>query len=464
MQAMQAMQAMQRFLVVFLLFSGLNGFAQNTIEGTIAGYGGKMVYLRSIYGEKAQAIDSTMTDPGGRLKFTLVNRLPGMYRVQWSKESMVDLIWNQEDVKFTTTRENPEDSLQILESRENKISRAYSALDHTNQAKIQLLVPILDFYPEIDAFYSSVAREFEQLQTTQQKFVDSIASLYPGSFAVRLAKMYQAPFIPAVLGNDQRVEFLRQHYFDRIDFSDTALLRSTVFANKAMAYLSLYSNNRLPQKQLEAEFIKAVTRMLGAASVNPVIYKFWLDYLVGGFDKYHFDDVITYIADNFQDPSSCEDQERKSALQKKLDTFKKIAIGKIAPDLEVPDSSGIPVKLSAIDAEFTLVMFYSTTCPHCVSMTPRLKELYDKQQPKRFEVLSVSIDTGRPEWTEFIREQKLTWINVSELKGFNGKSADDYNIYATPTMFLLDRQKTILAKPVSLMELEQTLRDYNLVN
>jgi peroxiredoxin len=202
--------------------------------------------------------------------------------------------------------------------------------------------------------------------------------------------------------------------------------------------------------------------MLGAASVNPVIYKFWLDYLVGGFDKYHFDEVITYIADNFQDPSSCEDQERKSSLQKKLDTFKKLAIGKIAPELEVPDVKRKPVKLSSINSEYTLVVFYATTCPHCMSMAPRLKELYEKQQPKKYEVMFVSIDTSMTEWNSFIREQKLKWINVSDLKGFNGKSADDYNIYATPTMFLLDREKKILAKPVSLMELDQALRDYNL--
>ena len=237
-----------------------------------------------------------------------------------------------------------------------------------------------------------------------------------------------------------------------------------VFVNKAIAYLSIYSNNRMPQKQLEAEFIKAVTLMLGAASVNPVIYKFWLDYVVGGFDKYHFDEVITYIADNFQDPSSCEDQERKSALQKKLDTFKKISIGKIAPEMEVPDVKGKPVKLSGINSEYTLVVFYASTCPHCAAMTPRLKDLYDKQKPKRFEVMSVSIDTSRTEWTNFIREQKLNWINVSDLKGFAGKSADDFNIYATPTMFLLDREKKILSKPVSLMELEQALRDYKLIN
>ncbi|MFZ4521639.1 MAG: redoxin domain-containing protein [Bacteroidales bacterium] len=450
-------------LVSLLAVAGLLQ-AQRKIEGTIRGFGANRVFLMSIYGEKTKAIDSTTSDANGHFSFMIINRLPGMYRLQWAKDGLVDLVWNQEDVEFVTTAKNAEDSLQIIRSEENKINREYSRLDRINQAKLQLLMPVVDYYPVKDPFYSSVAGEMELTQTSQQHFLDSLVKRSPGALAVRIAKAYQTPFIPAGMNKDDRVAFLKQHYFDKLDFSDTALLRSMVFVNKSIAYLSLYSNNRMPQKQLEAEFIKAVNVMLGAASVNPVIYKFWLDYLVGGFDKYHFDEVITYIADNFQDPSSCEDQERKSALQKKLDTFKKIAIGKIAPDLEVPDTKGKPVKLAEIKSEFTLVVFYASTCPHCVAMTPRLKELYDKQQPRRFEVMSVSIDTSRTEWNAFLKEQKTSWINVSDLKGFNGKSADDYNIYATPTMFLLDREKKILAKPISLMELEQALRDRNLIN
>jgi peroxiredoxin len=453
---------MSRYLIVFFFLASTVAGAQNTIEGNISGFDGKMIYLASIYGEKIKTIDSASPDGSGNFRFLISNRLPGMYRVKWEKDGWVDLIWNQENVKFTTSSQFPDDSLRIISSVENAINQAYLRLDRLNQAKLQVLIPVVDFYPVKDAFFSAAAMEMENIQMKQQKYLDSLAAIYPRSFAVRMAKVYQAPFITASLLKEDRVLFLKQHYFDRVDFSDTSLLRSMVFVNKAIAYLSIYSNNRLPQKQLEAEFIKAVTLMLGAASVNPVIYKFWLDYLVGGFDKYHFDEVITYIADNFQDPSSCEDQERKSSLQKKLDTFKKLAIGKVAPDLEVPDLKRKPFKLSSINAEYTLVVFYATTCPHCMTMAPRLKELYEKQQPKKYEVMFVSIDTSFADWSSFIRDTKLKWINVSDLKGFNGKSADDYNIYATPTMFLLDREKKILAKPISLMELEQALRDYNL--
>ncbi len=437
--------------------------SQGVFDGTIYRYGGNKIFLLSIYGEKLTVIDSTFSDSAGHFRFSLAGHLPGMYRVKWDKEAFVDLVWNNEDVQFNTSIKNPEDSLTIISSLENQINLAFLKLDRINQSKLQLLMPLVDYYPVKDAFYTSVTNEFELIQRLQQKYFDSLAKLYPNAYAVRVARVYQTPFLPAALNKDDRLNILKQHYFDRVDFKDTALLYSMVFANKAISYLSLYSNNRLAQKQLEAEFIKAVTIMLSAASVNARVFKFWLDYLVGGFDKYHLDEVITYIADNFQDPYACEDQQRKTALQKKLETFKKIAIGKISPDIEISDNLGKPVKLSGIVSEYTLVVFWSTECVHCTAMMPRLKEFYDQQKPKRFEVMAVSIDTSKAAWVTFLKVHKLNWINVSDFKGFSGKAADDFNIYATPTIFLLDREKKILSKPISIRELEEALRDNKLI-
>lgn len=454
---------MRTLTTILVLFLTVSVSAQSSFDGTIRELRGNTVYLMSIYGEKVTLIDSANTDQDGRFRFRLEGRLPGVYRVKWSKDGYVDLIWNREPVQFVTNARNPADSLIILASVENQIFSDFSHLDRVNQERLQLLVPILDRYPVKDAFYRSATREMDRIQLEQIKFVDSLSRLYPKSFAVRMAKIYQSPYLPSTMSMDERMTYLRQHYFDKVDFSDTALLRSMVFPNKAISYLGLYSNSRLTQKQLEAEFIKAVTIMFGAASVSPELYKFLLDYMVGGFDKFHFDEVITYIADNFQDPFSCEDQQRKSALQKKLETFKKIAIGKTAPDLEIQDIAGKTVSLLSLKPEYTLLVFWSTQCSHCTAMMPRLKEIYDNQNPKRFEVMAVAVDTSRSEWAGFIKENKLRWINVSDLKGFSGKAADDYNIYATPTMFFLDREKKILAKPVSMRELEQALRDYKLL-
>lgn len=444
-------------LLVFLL-SFVTAFSKNTLDGTIKNLGKTRVYLMSIYGERTKVVDSTLSDSAGRVHFSISSDLlPGMYRIGWSKTGFVNLILNHEDVKFETLAAASEDSLKILISTENQIYRSFSAMLRKNQAKLELLMPVVDFYPVKDAFYYSVVNEFQSVQKVQFAALDSLVRLYPASYAVRMEKVLQTPYISGSLSSAARLEFLKQHYWDKVDFNDTSLLRSNVFADKVISYLAIYQNNRFSQKQLEVEFIKAVTVALGAASVNKETYKFMLDYLVGGFDKYHFDDVITYMADNFQDPYSCEDAARKSALQKKLDNFKKLAVGKIAPDIEVPDYKGGKVSLLGIKNEFTLLVFWSTQCPHCTEMMPKLKAWYDKQSPKKLEVMAVSLDTNRNEWVSFAKKEKLNWINVSELKGYAGKAEDEYNVYATPTMYLIDKDKKILAKPITWRELEQDL-------
>jgi len=455
---------MKRFLPFLLILFGSRLSAQNSVEGTIRNLEIRNVYLMSLYGEKSTIIDSVTADSTGKVRFLFPsNRHQGMYRIQWSKEGQTDLIWNHEDIRFITNSLYPGDSLTILTSLENQIYYTFSRKDRNCQARLELLMPVVDYYPVRDTFYRVATRELDLIQRNQQKSLDSLVRLYPDSYAVRLLRLYQSPFIPSSLTKDERLALLRQHYFDKVDFNDTILLNSPAFANKTISYLSLYSNNRLTQKQLEAEFIKAVTVLLSAASVNAEVYKFLLDYVVGGFDKYHLDEVITYIADNFQDPYSCEDQQRKTALQKKLETFKKIAVGKIAPDMGIPDQKGKIVTLSAVPAEYTLLVFWSSDCPHCTDLLPRLNTLYENQKTKRFEVMAVSMDTSSVAWNNFIRTHKLRWVNVSELKGFAGKAADTYNIYATPTMLLLDREKKILSKPISYRSLEQALREVNLI-
>lgn len=451
-------------ILIFLAIP-LISLCENKVNGEIRHATGKKIFLSSIYGERVTVMDSTVTDPSGHISFSVpASTIPGLYRISAGKDNYFNLILNHENVDFVTDEGSLSDSVRFLSSRENQPYYSVMKMDRKNQAKLELLVPILDYYPEKDDFYAKVVSEFEGIQLTQRKYIDSIATLAPDLFAVRIFRLQQTPFIPAAMGKEMRMNWMKTHFLDPVNFNDTLLLHSDAWVNKAVSYLSLYSNNRLPQKQLETEFIKAVTVMLSAASMNADVYKFLLDYFVGGFDKYHFDAVITYIADNFQDPFACEDQARKTSLQKKLENFKKISIGKVAPDIEVPDMKGKPVRLSSINTDYVLLIFWSSECGHCVEMMPKVKTIYDKQKPKRLEILAVSLDTSYTSWSRFIKTEKLNWINACELKGFNSKSTDEYNIYATPTMFLLDKEKKILSKPISYRELEQALRENKLLN
>lgn len=452
--------------MILLLIGPFSGMTQSTytLHGQLDGLPNQMIYLISFYGERNALLDSARSDNAGVFSFPMPATLaPGMYRISWGPEKHVDLIFNRENIRFRTLAASPSDSLQVIESIENRIFYDFMLAERVSQSKLELLQPVVDYYPDQDSFYFKAAATYEQVQHRQENLLDSLKRTFPDSYSVRILSHYSTPFLPVSLTPGTRLAFLKQHFFDHVDFNDTALLRSNAWPNKAISYLALYSDNRFTQKQLETEFIKAVTLMLGEASKNPDIFKFLLDYLVSGFDKYHFEEVIAYLSENFQDPYSCEDQEKKSALQKKLDTFKKIAIGQPAPDFEIPDQGDRLLKLSGIDSEYTLLIFWSSECGHCTEMLPKVKALYEAQKPKRYEILAVSIDTSRADWLEVVNAEQLSWINASDLKGFDGKPADLYNIYATPTMFLLDRDKKIIAKPISFRELEAALRQQGLL-
>ena len=76
---------------------------------------------------------------------------------------------------------------------------------------------------------------------------------------------------------------------------------------------------------------------------------------------------------------------------------------------------------------------------------------------KKVEIYAISIDTPRLDWENFVQTNDLRWINVYEENGWLGKSAKQYNLYATPTMFLLDRDRKIISKPITFKDFKNAV-------
>ncbi|MDP2365424.1 MAG: TlpA disulfide reductase family protein, partial [Ignavibacteria bacterium] len=103
------------------------------------------------------------------------------------------------------------------------------------------------------------------------------------------------------------------------------------------------------------------------------------------------------------------------------------------------------------------IIFYASWCPHCQTLLPQIYDYYKNQKEKKFEVLAISIDSSRTDWLNFVKTNNLNWINVSDLKGWAGQAVLDYYIYATPTMFLVDKNLKLIGIPKTLEELKNNL-------
>jgi peroxiredoxin len=208
-----------------------------------------------------------------------------------------------------------------------------------------------------------------------------------------------------------------------------------------------YRNPQLQKDLLEKEFTAAVDTILSKAKINPLIYQHITEYLVDGFRKFGFDKIIDYILENYVIKDDvCLDSELELSIDRRIKQARLFKIGNEVPDFVLPDADGKAVKLSNIIADRILVIFYSSQCLHCQDMLPGIKKYYEKQG-SNIKVAAISMDEDKEAWMDFIKKNDLeSWTNLCDLKGWNSPVIEDYYIYATPTMFLLDKDLKITGK------------------
>jgi len=134
-----------------------------------------------------------------------------------------------------------------------------------------------------------------------------------------------------------------------------------------------------------------------------------------------------------------------------IEINERLEIGKISPDYKFRDPINTKAKtLHSVKAKRKLVMFWSSTCPHCESEMPKIIENYKKLQDNGVQVVGLSFDSSLEAFKN--RAKTLPWINDTEAKGWNSSVSDIFNIHATPQYFLLDENNKIIAKPNSFSE------------
>lgn len=122
-----------------------------------------------------------------------------------------------------------------------------------------------------------------------------------------------------------------------------------------------------------------------------------------------------------------------------------ITVGDEAPMIKLNDAQGNQVSLADLKGKIVLIDFWASWCEPCRAEGPNLKEQYKLYKDKGFEILSVSLDTDRKNWLKAISDDGLTWLQVSDLKGYRSEIVQSYGIGGVPSFFLIDRNGKIIA-------------------
>lgn len=146
-------------------------------------------------------------------------------------------------------------------------------------------------------------------------------------------------------------------------------------------------------------------------------------------------------------------------LVEKVESYRKLAIGSPAPEIALPTPEGEVVSLSSFKGKYVMIDFWAAWCRPCRMENPNVVRMYNAYNDKGFEVLGVSLDRTKEAWVKAIREDQLTWTQVSDLKYFESEAAQEYKINSIPATYLIGPDGTIVAKNLRGAELEAKLKE-----
>jgi thiol-disulfide isomerase/thioredoxin len=143
----------------------------------------------------------------------------------------------------------------------------------------------------------------------------------------------------------------------------------------------------------------------------------------------------------------------KTTLERKL-LYQNMQKNTLMPDVLLKELNNQKITLKTIAKKRNLILFWSSECPHCVSILPAIIRELQQFDPANLNIIAFSLDSDLNLWQKKCLEFEMEKVfSVCDGKGWDGDAAKQFNVYATPTMFVVDKDLRLLGKPAKLGEL-----------
>jgi thiol-disulfide isomerase/thioredoxin len=296
------------------------------------------------------------------------------------------------------------------------------------------------------------------LQQEVEAYMKNTTDVNKNMFAGKIIKANMEPELPKeapTLPNGKKdstylFNLYKKKFFENIDFNDERFIRTPFIQSKVEKYFKdlVY--------QVSDSVIVDADRVLSQVKKNKETYKYVLWLITSKYENIEIvglDGVFVHLAENYYlKDADWLDSTQRAKFKERVTILKPIQTGFVMPTLILSDTLGFEKNLKDIKAKYTIVYFYSPDCGHCQDHAPELVKYYDENKSKGIEVVNVAIDYEIDKIKKFIKKYKTgNMINLWDSKG-KYYFRNNFDIYSTPTSYILDSNKRILGKRIPIDE------------
>ena len=448
------------------------------ITGNVIGLKDSTVMLAYYFGGKQYAVDTAVVN-NGSFTFTGDENLKGgIYLIVMSDNKYFDLIVSEQHFSFTTDFDNLIGAMVFTNSIENPPFYNYLNFITKMQKEVTPLRQKIDLSKEDEKV--ELQKEIDKIDLEVKKYRKEFIKINDDKFFSKIVIATTEPIIPkAPKDADKSFQFryYKKHFWDNIDFSDERMLRTPIFFNKMDQFLEKLTAKHPDSINISADILIENSR------ANKDIFQYVVSYITSTYERSKImgmDAVFVHMVEKYYITNQCGWVD-STQLVKISDRAQKIApnlIGRKASEFLdfysrpfMKDTLGVFHTLEEIKADYTVLVFYGPTCGHCKKEIPKIKNDVDSLISIGYNIKTFAVATefDLSEWKKFINDQKTgSWINVADInhddEGNPVASSDwrdKYDIYSTPVVYLLDKEKKIIAKRITHQQIVEIISRLN---
>ncbi len=409
--------------------------------------GARQVFIKSGNLKKTSKVINGKKTEVSQFEFDLpANAKVGTYRVSYKTEGngFADFLFNKENIDFTFHPEKAEETIRFKKSKENQLYQEYINTVSKQQYKTDSLQIAYIKKPDVKTA-NLYKTQLTKIAGLQKKYLAKSKGLMVQNF-IKATNRYNSPVIAK--NGQEYLKSINDHFFDTIDFNNTALYNSAFLVDRITDYV-FYMNYSNDAKQQTALYKKAVKTVLSKAT-NQTFKRDITEFLITQFVNSRNIDFADYIMKTYYItlPANLQNKEFVSSFNEKT----VVSVGRTAPEITW-SANGKNYQLSTLnDAQNYVLVFWSTGCSHCLREIPVLYSY--TQNAKKTKVIAFSLENNDKQWKKHIQKYPK-WHNVIGLKKWENPIARTYQIFSTPTYMILDKDKKIIAKPNTLDEVRK---------